>query len=168
MISLSSILILGLTTFLIGALFVHLSHSLHNSMLRRVVHAPMRFFYSNPLGRIINRFSKDTAMADSVVVLQTMQVLQVSSSHSDVLLLPHVPRDLFRPLPLPLLPPPLRAAALRSAPQIRSRRIGRVHPPGRPQSLSHQLPLLLLSRIPHYHQSLQSAGFAQCQVPGSG
>ena len=30
LISLTSILILGLTTFLIGALFIHLSHSLHN------------------------------------------------------------------------------------------------------------------------------------------
>ena len=92
-------------------------------MLRRVVRAPMRFFYSNPLGRIINRFSKDTAMADSVVVLQTMQVLQVSLSYSDVLLLPHVSRDLLRPLPFPLPPPPFRAAALRSPPQVRSRHL---------------------------------------------
>ena len=62
----------------VGLLFIHLSHSLNNSMLRRVVHSPMSFFYSNPLGRIINRFSRDTATADSVVAFQTMQTIQVS------------------------------------------------------------------------------------------
>ena len=36
-------------------------------MLRRVTRAPMSFFNSNPLGRIVNRFSKDTGRADSVV-----------------------------------------------------------------------------------------------------
>ena len=59
-------------------IFVSLSNSLHNSMLKRVAHAPMRFFTSNPLGRIINRFSKDRAMADSVVTYQVIQWLQVS------------------------------------------------------------------------------------------
>ena len=70
--------IAGFTTFVIGVIFIHLSNSLHNSMLKRVVQAPMRFFHSNPLGRIINRFSKDTAMADSVVASQVMFWLQVS------------------------------------------------------------------------------------------
>ena len=37
----------GFTAFLIGAIFLHLSNSLHNSMLRQVAHAPMRFFNSN-------------------------------------------------------------------------------------------------------------------------
>ena len=59
---------------------MHLSNSLHNTMLKRVAHAPMLFFNSNPMGRIINRFSKDTAMADSVVTFQVIQWLQVSSS----------------------------------------------------------------------------------------
>ena len=77
-VSLSSIGIAGFTAFLIGAVFVHLSNSLHNSMLQRVTRAPMRFFNSNPLGRIINRFSKDTAMADSVITFQVIYWLQVS------------------------------------------------------------------------------------------
>ena len=57
----------GFTAFLIGAIFLHLSNTLHNSMLKRVTRAPMLFFNSNPLGRIINRFSKDTATADNTV-----------------------------------------------------------------------------------------------------
>ena len=70
----------GFTSFLIGVIFVNLSNNLHNSMLKRVTHAPITFFYSNPLGRIINRFSKDTAMADSVVTYQVLLCLQVSAA----------------------------------------------------------------------------------------
>ena len=75
--SLASVVSSGLAAFLIGAVFLQLSNSLHNSMLQQVTHAPMRFFYSNPLGRIINRFSKDTAMADSVIPFLLLQWLQV-------------------------------------------------------------------------------------------
>ena len=39
--------------------------ALHDKMLRRMVHAPMAFFDSTPLGRIQNRFSADTAEADN-------------------------------------------------------------------------------------------------------
>lgn len=78
-ISLISLIISGLTAFIIGAVFIHLANTLHNTMLKRIAHAPMQFFNSNPLGRIINRFSKDTAMADSVVTFQMIGWLQVSS-----------------------------------------------------------------------------------------
>jgi ABC-type multidrug transport system fused ATPase/permease subunit len=33
----------------------------HDSLLKGVIHAPMRFFESNPVGRILNRFSNDLA-----------------------------------------------------------------------------------------------------------
>ena len=69
-------MISGAAGFFIGADFVHLSNSLHNSMLRWVARAPMRF---NPLGRIMNRFSKDTANADSVIGYFVIQWFQVSS-----------------------------------------------------------------------------------------
>ena len=35
------------------------SHVLHQSMLERVINAPMSFFDNTPAGRILNRFSKD-------------------------------------------------------------------------------------------------------------
>ena len=73
MISLASLGTAGLASFLIGAIFVNLSNGLHAAMLKRVSRAPMRFFNSNPLGRIINRFSKDTAMTDSVIPYQMIQ-----------------------------------------------------------------------------------------------
>ncbi|TPX59204.1 hypothetical protein SpCBS45565_g07789 [Spizellomyces sp. 'palustris'] len=40
------------------------SKSYHDSMLRRVLNAPMRFFEVTPLGRILNRFSKDISAID--------------------------------------------------------------------------------------------------------
>ena len=70
--SVTMIVIAGIFAFLVGAVFLHLSNSQHNAMLKRVAYAPMALFNSNPLGRIINRFSKDTAMADSVVTSQML------------------------------------------------------------------------------------------------
>ena len=55
-------------------------------MLRRVTRAPMLFFTSNPAGRIVNRFSKDTGRADSVVGLQMILWLQVRLTNLDFLL----------------------------------------------------------------------------------
>ncbi|KAJ3151156.1 hypothetical protein HDU86_006146 [Geranomyces michiganensis] len=40
---------------------------LHGASLSRVMEAPVRFFDSNPLGRIINRFSKDTDTVDTTL-----------------------------------------------------------------------------------------------------
>ncbi|MCO5564932.1 hypothetical protein L7F22_018602 [Adiantum nelumboides] len=37
---------------------------LHNNMLSAILRAPMSFFNSNPIGRVINRFAKDTADID--------------------------------------------------------------------------------------------------------
>ena len=74
-VSVSSFLISGVSAFMIGGVFIHLSNSLHNSMLKRVARAPMQFFNSNPLGRILNRFSKDTALTDSILTTQFLMFL---------------------------------------------------------------------------------------------
>ena len=47
-----------------------ISKNLHNRMLKKISRAPLQFFDSNPSGRIINRFSKDTSIADSNLPLQ--------------------------------------------------------------------------------------------------
>lgn len=51
---------------MISVLFtaLYISHKLHNRMLDKVTHAKVVFFDSNPLGRIINRFSKDINFTD--------------------------------------------------------------------------------------------------------
>lgn len=40
---------------------------MHNRMLARVVRAPVLFFDSNPVGRILNRFTKDTHFMDDML-----------------------------------------------------------------------------------------------------
>ena len=48
---------------------------LHIRMLRRVIQAPMRFFDTTPIGRVLNRMSSDTAAIDSN--LQSKFLVQV-------------------------------------------------------------------------------------------
>lgn len=40
---------------------------LHKNMFSSVLYSPMRFFESNPLGRIVNRFAKDQAVVDELL-----------------------------------------------------------------------------------------------------
>jgi len=58
-------LIIGFTSFLVAYTGVRCSKNLHNDLLRNMLRAPMRFFESTPLGRIINRFAKDLDNIDS-------------------------------------------------------------------------------------------------------
>ncbi|KNC96889.1 uncharacterized protein SPPG_07717 [Spizellomyces punctatus DAOM BR117] len=46
---------------------LHASRHLHSAMLARLLHAPMRFFDTTPMGRILNRFSKDVQSLDQEV-----------------------------------------------------------------------------------------------------
>ncbi|CAK9207810.1 unnamed protein product [Sphagnum jensenii] len=48
---------------------------LHNGMLEAMLRAPMSFFHSNPIGRIINRFAKDTGDIDQDVAVSAGMVL---------------------------------------------------------------------------------------------
>ncbi|MCO5609705.1 hypothetical protein L7F22_063937 [Adiantum nelumboides] len=48
---------------------------LHNGMLESVLRAPMAFFHGNPIGRIINRFARDTADIDRNIAVFTNMFL---------------------------------------------------------------------------------------------
>ncbi|XP_066255286.1 ATP-binding cassette subfamily C member 4-like [Euwallacea similis] len=53
------------------------SKALHNKMFNCILKAPMRFFDTNPCGRILNRFSKDMGAVDEAlpkVFLETLQI----------------------------------------------------------------------------------------------
>lgn len=61
----------ALTTYLRTALIMYIgvlaSKSLHLKVLESVLHAPMSFFDTTPLGRVLSRFSKDMYSLDSQV-----------------------------------------------------------------------------------------------------
>ena len=43
------------------------SRHLHRALLVNIMHSPMSFFETTPLGRIVNRFSKDVYVIDDIV-----------------------------------------------------------------------------------------------------
>ena len=68
-ISLIVMIIVGLIKgFIIAHRLLIGSHTLHQSMLDRVIKAPMSFFDNTPAGRILNRFSKDMDEGEHTVL----------------------------------------------------------------------------------------------------
>ncbi|TFK46118.1 ABC transporter [Heliocybe sulcata] len=61
----------AITFFFMGSMFAFLtyfaSRQLHRAAINRVMHAPMSFFETTPLGRIMNRFSKDIDTIDNML-----------------------------------------------------------------------------------------------------
>ncbi|KAL0575903.1 hypothetical protein V5O48_006076 [Marasmius crinis-equi] len=78
---------LGVSTavamFLMGSTFAMLtyfaSQTLHRGAIRRVMQAPMTFFETTPLGRIMNRFSKDIDTIDNLLG-DSMRMLAATTS----------------------------------------------------------------------------------------
>ncbi|XP_018565536.1 probable multidrug resistance-associated protein lethal(2)03659 [Anoplophora glabripennis] len=53
------------------------STNLHNKMFEKIVYATMRFFNTNPPGRILNRFSKDIGAVDEMLPLTIVDTVQI-------------------------------------------------------------------------------------------
>ncbi|XP_017873148.1 PREDICTED: multidrug resistance-associated protein 4, partial [Drosophila arizonae] len=70
-----------MTTFR-GFLFfktcMHASKVLHDRMFTSILHATMRFFDTNPSGRILNRFSKDMGAIDELLPRAMMDCIQIA------------------------------------------------------------------------------------------
>lgn len=67
---------------------LYAARKLHDAMLSSVLRAPMVFFQTNPLGRIINRFAKDLGDIDrNVAVFVNMFLGQVSQLLSTFVLI---------------------------------------------------------------------------------
>lgn len=50
---------------------------MHNTMFNNIVYSPMRFFNTNPAGRILNRFSRDVGALDEVLPMTLLDTIQV-------------------------------------------------------------------------------------------
>jgi ABC-type multidrug transport system fused ATPase/permease subunit len=79
-------LIIGcmLITLLRSVMFVktcmRASINLHNKMFSAILRGAMRFFDTNPSGRILNRFSKDIGTIDELLPRFMLESIQVSLS----------------------------------------------------------------------------------------
>ncbi|KAJ8918454.1 hypothetical protein NQ315_008151 [Exocentrus adspersus] len=56
------------------------SRRLHNQMFSKIVYATMRFFNTNPRGRILNRFSKDIGAVDETLPITIVDTIQIGLS----------------------------------------------------------------------------------------
>lgn len=54
------------------------SVKLHNDLFKAIIHATMRFFYTTPTGRILNRFIYDMGMVDEILPKIIYDCIQVS------------------------------------------------------------------------------------------
>lgn len=59
------IFLFGAIAFALGT--VNSSVTMHQKMLQRIMHSPMRFFDTTPTGRIVNVFSKDIDAVDVAI-----------------------------------------------------------------------------------------------------
>ncbi|XP_058447071.1 ATP-binding cassette sub-family C member 4 isoform X2 [Malaya genurostris] len=81
--SMYGVLIIAIVFFTIfrGYLFFNIcmkaSRTLHDRMFAKILAAPMRFFDTNPSGRILNRFSKDMGAIDELLPKSIMDAVQV-------------------------------------------------------------------------------------------
>ncbi|XP_045834036.1 ATP-binding cassette sub-family C member 4 isoform X2 [Meles meles] len=63
-------------SLLVFYVLVHSSQTLHNRMFESILRAPVLFFDRNPIGRILNRFSKDIGHMDDLLPLTFLDFFQ--------------------------------------------------------------------------------------------
>uniref|UniRef100_A0A8C9DN19 Multidrug resistance-associated protein 4 n=1 Tax=Prolemur simus TaxID=1328070 RepID=A0A8C9DN19_PROSS len=65
-------------SLLVFHVLVNSSQTLHNRMFESILRAPVLFFDRNPIGRILNRFSKDIGHLDDLLPLTFLDFIQTS------------------------------------------------------------------------------------------
>ncbi|XP_023233964.1 multidrug resistance-associated protein 4-like [Centruroides sculpturatus] len=63
---------------LLYEMFVSASTNLHNNMLRCIIHTPISFLDNNPVGKILNRFSKDVNNMDDMLTFVFYEAIRAS------------------------------------------------------------------------------------------
>ncbi|XP_046746877.1 ATP-binding cassette subfamily C member 4-like [Diprion similis] len=73
----AAIFFLSLRSLLFMKICMTASRTIHDSMFSNLLRATMRFFNTNPTGRILNRFSKDVGAMDELLPRAMLEALQV-------------------------------------------------------------------------------------------
>ncbi|KAK2952491.1 hypothetical protein BLNAU_12597 [Blattamonas nauphoetae] len=68
---------LFLRSFISSAAVVRSGKRIHDAMLQRVLHAPISFFDTTPMGRILNRFTGDMTQIDQMLLSVLMEVIDL-------------------------------------------------------------------------------------------
>ncbi|KAK2956863.1 Multidrug resistance-associated protein [Blattamonas nauphoetae] len=76
---------------------------IHDGMLQRVLHAPISFFDTTPMGRIVNRFTGDMTQIDQMLLTVLMQVLDYWLSLIGNIVVVAVDDVLFLTFAIPIL-----------------------------------------------------------------
>ncbi|KAK8931125.1 ABC transporter C family member 2 [Platanthera zijinensis] len=88
LLSFSQVLVTLTNSFWLIISSLYAAKKLHDAMLKSMLRAPMVFFHTNPLGRIINRFAKDLGDIDrNVAIFVNMFLGQVSQLLSTFVLI---------------------------------------------------------------------------------
>ena len=75
-----SLIILNITRVIaFFVVCVNASQVLHNQMFASILRAPILFFDTNPVGRVLNRFSNDTGSLDNLLPIIFTAKMLVSS-----------------------------------------------------------------------------------------
>jgi len=78
------------------------SMTIHSKMLTNIIRSPMSFFDTTPVGRIMNRFSKDIYNIDEVIPASINQFLATFFLVVSVILVVTISTPLFTVVILPL------------------------------------------------------------------
>lgn len=98
--------LLGMS-FLIAAISfafaaIRAARNLHNRLLGNILRLPMAFFDTTPLGRIVNRFSRDTDMIDSYIPAMMFSWCTMLFSVAGTLIMISYATPLFAAIAIPL------------------------------------------------------------------
>eukprot|EP00056_Hartaetosiga_gracilis_P012145 m.191399 g.191399 ORF g.191399 m.191399 type:complete len:1327 (+) comp13645_c0_seq4:107-4087(+) len=104
----SILLLLTIVCAVVRALLIELgflrsSFVLHNKMFEAILNSPIRFFDTNPVGRILNRFSKDLGYMDDLLPWVYTDFLQLIANVLGIVLLASIINPWIFFLVLPLL-----------------------------------------------------------------
>ncbi|CAF0789068.1 unnamed protein product [Adineta steineri] len=69
-----------LRTFALELMCLNAGRVLHNKMFRRVIRCPIAFFDTNPIGRILNHFTRDILIMDTDIVMDVPDFLNCLSA----------------------------------------------------------------------------------------